>query len=372
MKTALICDQLTGYGEQSRIIDCFLDIFPDADIFTFFLLPSAVPERIVGRVKQVSVLQKLPFWRHDPLKYRALMPWASELFELSGYDAVISISEFAAKGVITMPKTVHFTYIIGLMNCAWEYGNAPGIYSGIKGIIRSMTGTYLRLWDTVSTKRCDYMIASSGYIKEKIAKYYDINADTILPPVDTERFGKAGPAGEGEYYLIRSALIRQKDLRYALRTFAANGKPLLVTRTDHVDEYILKKAVNSPNIRFIKDPGLNDLALYGKAKAFISPGAEDIGLHLAEAAACGTPVIALNAGAAPEILNGRNGILFPKADEGSLNAALDELESSSLEETGIVSSVSHFSRDRFRNTFWEYFNLKMNAHSEIIRSVHGR
>ncbi len=50
---------------------------------------------------------------------------------------------------------------------------------------------------------------------------------------------------------------------------------------------------------------------YRKAKAFLFPGEEDFGITMAEAASCGTPVLALNKGGSLEVvIEGKTGEFF--------------------------------------------------------------
>ena len=64
-------------------------------------------------------------------------------------------------------------------------------------------------------------------------------------------------------------------------------------------------------------------ALVGDARAVILPGEEDFGLVPLEAAAAGTPTIALRAGGALEtIVEGETGVFFDDPNDESLAAAI--------------------------------------------------
>ncbi|HEX5474906.1 MAG TPA: glycosyltransferase, partial [Vicinamibacterales bacterium] len=66
---------------------------------------------------------------------------------------------------------------------------------------------------------------------------------------------------------------------------------------------------------------------YRRAQALVSPSLyEGFGLPAAEAMACGTPVIATNAGALPEVVaDGETGVIVPRADERALAGAMASL-----------------------------------------------
>ena len=72
---------------------------------------------------------------------------------------------------------------------------------------------------------------------------------------------------------------------------------------------------------YLSDAAVN--ALVGDARAVILPGEEDFGLVPLEAAAAGTPTIALRAGGALEtIVEGETGAFFDAPDDASLAACL--------------------------------------------------
>jgi glycosyltransferase involved in cell wall biosynthesis len=66
-----------------------------------------------------------------------------------------------------------------------------------------------------------------------------------------------------------------------------------------------------PNVRFVDGVDDDQLRrLYRTAEALVAPGVEDFGIIMAEAQACGTPVIAPNAGGSKDIVvDGETGLL---------------------------------------------------------------
>ena len=60
MKVALVHDWLTGMRGGERCLEAFLDIYPQADIFTMIHIKGSVSKKIEDRVKEVSFLSKIP------------------------------------------------------------------------------------------------------------------------------------------------------------------------------------------------------------------------------------------------------------------------------------------------------------------------
>jgi glycosyltransferase involved in cell wall biosynthesis len=90
------------------------------------------------------------------------------------------------------------------------------------------------------------------------------------------------------------------------------------------------------------------------ARAFVFGAPEDFGILLAEAQACGTPVLAYGRGGAREIVRDLGspeptGVLFPEQSPESLNDAVQRFESStSITAESCRSNALRFSTRVFR------------------------
>lgn len=100
------------------------------------------------------------------------------------------------------------------------------------------------------------------------------------------------------------------------------------------------------------------------AKALIVPSLfeEPFGMVTIEALACGTPVIALDSGALPEVVSQRAGIIVPKSDDE--NAMIDGL-------AGAMSEIDKLDPRECRKLFEENFTIDKMAdgHLEVYRSL---
>ena len=91
------------------------------------------------------------------------------------------------------------------------------------------------------------------------------------------------------------------------------------------------------------------VALYRSSYAMVFPGVEDFGIVMAEAQACGTPVIATAAGGALDIVEpGRTGWLLADPSVESIRAAVIEAVAEPFAADTIAAAAGRFSSARFR------------------------
>ncbi len=106
-----------------------------------------------------------------------------------------------------------------------------------------------------------------------------------------------------------------------------------------------------PWVRYHRAPAERDIpGIYASADVWLfTSDSEGFGLPLLEAMACRTPVIATAAGAAPELINGRNGVLVP-SDATAFADAMQRFEAMTQEEWAGFSQAAY---DTVHNYTWE-------------------
>jgi glycosyltransferase involved in cell wall biosynthesis len=190
----------------------------------------------------------------------------------------------------------------------------------------------LRLWDFASAARVDDFVANSENVRRRIWKTYRRDSSVVHPPVAVEAFFHR-PAED--YFLAVSELVPYKQLDYAVRAFAKNGRRLRVVGDG--PDYARLKQAGGGSVEFcgrVPDAELREL--YARCRAFLLPGEEDFGIATIEALASGKPVIALGRGGALETVplqQPAGGVLYQEASEADLNRALarfDALEAAIL------------------------------------------
>lgn len=236
-----------------------------------------------------------------------------------------------------------------------------------------------RVWASWAHRRAveaaDEVIAVSTFIADEVRELFGkspARIKTIPSGVDHERFRPVRDAPLQQalrarydlpesFYLYVGPYSTNKNLRIIVEAYAQAGgqgagiRPVVVVGDNR------RAALYSATIDRVKQAGLTHLfkflgsvahqelaGLYTMAVALIYPSLyEAFGLPPLEAMACGTPVIASNRTAIPEIV-GDAGLLFDPTDGGALLNALSQIQNESVRR-GLIEKGLH----RARQFTWE-------------------
>ncbi len=313
MRVAIVHDWLTGMRGGEKCLEVFCEIFPEADLFTLVHVPGSVSPAIERRLVATSPLQWIPGAGSRYRHLLPLMPTAVRMFDLAGYDFVLSSSHCVAKGARGSHRAFHLCYCYTPMRYAWSayeaYFGGERLWGPARWVVPRVMA-YLRRWDAEASQGVDEFVAISHTVADRIRRFYGREADVLYPPVDTERFRPRG--APGEYYLVVSAFAPYKRVDLAVEAFNRLGRPLKVVGTGQDFERV--RGMGRSNVEFLEWRDDASLAeLYAGCRAFVFPGVEDLGITPLEAQACGRPVIAFGAGGALETVVGleRDGLPYP-------------------------------------------------------------
>lgn len=356
-RVALVHDWLTGMRGGERVFEVLCELFPAADVFTLVHVPGSVSPAIERHTIRTSFVQRLP---HSATRYRhylPLFPAAIEAFDLSGYDLVVSSSHCAAKGVRTPAGCVHLCYCYTPMRYIWDqYGEyfGPGKASLPVRAAMALVRGPLQRWDLRTARNPHCFVAISENVRERIRRIYGRPSDLIYPPVDTARF--AVSRGDGEFYLVVSALVPYKRVDLAVRAFTRSGEPLVVVGTGPEEARL--RAMAGANVRFEGWVADRDLgAYYARCRALIFPGEEDFGIVPLEAMASGRPVVAYARGGALEtVTEGVTGVLFERQTEEALLEAVIRVRQARIDPEAARSAAERFDRALFKGTMAAYIS----------------
>jgi len=364
-KIAIICDWIKDWWWAEVVLEQFLEIFPNADIFTsiFFQENNNI---FKNRKITTSFIQKIPVLNKSHKLALNLRPLAFESFDLSEYDIVISSTSAESKWVITKPDCLQICYCHTPTRYFWshyhEYLKMMEFW-GVLNFIWKLTAPKLihklRQWDFVAAQRPDYFIANSINTQNRISKYYDRESEVIYPSIDISKF-KYNENKE-DYYLYVWRCIPYKKFDLIVDTFNENWKKIiLVTNTDNKLYRELKNKSKS-NIEWkLNISREKTLDLFSNAKAFLFPVEEDFGLVPVEAMACWTPVIAYNKWWALEtVVNWKTGIFFDKQDIISLNNWIIKFENTKFNKKEIRKHAENFDKKIFKEKLLDFINKKL-------------
>lgn len=143
-------------------------------------------------------------------------------------------------------------------------------------------------------------------------------------PVDTEFFGCG--AGEGGYLLVLGRISAMKGVDTAIEVAERCSLPLVIAGNigshpedqEHFERVILPR-IDGQTVRWtgpVNDHQKRELLQGAHAMLFPIRWEEPFGTVMVEALACGTPVIAMRRGAAPEVVqHGTSGFLCDSVEE---------------------------------------------------------
>ena len=300
MKIAIVHDWLNGMRGGERVLEAFLNLYPQADIFTLLHVPGATSKQIDDRVKETSFLQSIPgiqkFYRYC----LPLYPAAISRFKFDDYDLVISLSHAAAKNV-NVPKHIpHISYCFSPMRYIWDQAEQ---YFGPAYRLLWPILKLLRKWDRKGGRRATRLVGISKFVAARIRCFYMRRADVIYPPVEASWIKPRKEGERGEAFLYAGALVPYKRPDLAVKACTKLGVPLWIAGAGP-EEQNLKKIAGS-NVKFFGRISDEEFAeLFKNCRALIFPGTEDFGLIPLECLAAGRPVIALHSGALRETLSG--------------------------------------------------------------------
>jgi len=382
LKVALVHDYLVEYGGAEKVMECFASIFPDAPIYTLVYDPKLVKKIVPDRIVRSSFLQKIPFARTSHRFFPMLMPMATESFDLSYYDLVLSDSASYAKGVITSPKALHICFCHTPTRYVWDDCQKYILEFSYPGLLRRLVPlglNYVRLWDRLASSRVDCYIANSRLVAERIRKYYQRPSTVINSPVFVDelisprqqkdrgifkrRYAKSSQR-EG-YYLMLGRLMSYKKFDLGIKAFNRLKLPLKIIGEG--PEFKKLKQLAGPSVKLVgalppRDPRVAQYL--AQSKALIFPQEEDFGIVPLEAMVSGKPVIAFRAGGALETVQENvTGVFFDRQNVDSLVRAVKDFELKSsqnfFDPFKIHEYALKFRKEAFEGRVKEYILQKL-------------
>jgi len=355
MDIAIAHEWLAQRAGSEKTFLALAGLFPDADLYALTNeLGDALGDQRAVRTTFVSDVGLLRQHRSFALP---LMPLAWRMLRARPYDVVITSSHACVKGFYPARAALQLCYCHAPMRYVWDEHDDRGRLhrAGRYGPVPA-----LRQWDRRSVRWVDSFAANSTAVQERIARYYDRSSRVIPPPVDTDFYCPAPPAGEdeddradlpsGPFLLACSRYIPYKRLDLAILAADRVGLPIVLAGggPGEAELRALAETVDVP-VRFERAPSDRRLrALYRGAAAFVFPALEDFGIVAVEAQACGTPVVALAAGGALDsVVDGVTGALAAAQDVDEFAAAIGRVVDGDLDPAACVAHAAGFSHAAF-------------------------
>lgn len=366
-RVAIVHEWFTVWAGSENVVEQFLDLFPRADLYAVIdFLPLSERHRLRGRTPITTFLQKVPGCKRFYRTFLPLMPLAVESLDLSRYDVILSSSHAVAKGVLTRPGQVHICYCHTPMRYAWDLQNRYLRDTQPLGLLKSVAARallhYLRMWDVRTANGVDLFLANSSYVSARIRKTYRRESVVLHPPVDTEYFQLQ--ERKGDYYVTASRLTPYKCVHHIVEAFAKMPSRRLLVLGSGPDESRCRKLATS-NVTFCGHVPVEKLReALQSAKAFIYAAEEDFGIVMAEAQACGTPVICYAEGGSRDIvIPEETGLLFHRQTADDICRAVQEFENRghNYDPAVIRQNAERFSRENFRKRLYRVLERVLDS-----------
>ncbi len=354
MRVALVHDFLTQYGGAEKVLEAFLELWPDATIFVLVKRDEIVKQFFNRYKDQIisSFVQKMPFAEKNHQYYLPLMPYAAESLNrklIDGeFDIVISDTAAFVKGSKMPGNIPHLSYIHTPTRWLWE--ETKDYIKNTKSIARY--GAYpfipwLRRWDFNAAQKPTHFATNSRFVRDKIEKYYQRNAEVIHPPTDIPSIEPANKEEIKDYYLIISRLEPYKKIDIAIQAFNILGLPLKIIGVGSDARLRMMADYDVEFLGFVPDEKKWEYLRH--CRALIYPQIEDLGITAIEAMAVGRPVIAYRAGGAIEtIIEGKTGEFFNEQTPRALADAVRKFDWEQYDPAEIRAHALKFSKERFK------------------------
>lgn len=357
MKIALVHEFLNQLGGAERVLNNFLEIWPEAVVHVILYDKEKTNGQFEKYQKKISWLNELPGIKKHPRLFLALMPKAIESFRFDDFDLVLSDSSSFAKGAKAAGKA-HICYCHTPTRFLWsmpEYIDNQQ-YPQILKTIGKQYLKRLKKWDFEAAQRPDFFIANSRNTQIQIRKFYNRDSIVIPPPVDADFFHPVSQ--KNDYFFTASRLEPYKKVELVIEAFNQLGLPLKVAGSGTHSENLKKMA--KPNVEFLGRVSDEQLRiLYSEAQAFIFPAEEDAGIMILEAQACGTPVIAYGKGGALEtVIEGETGLFFKEQNVESVKSSIEHYDTSMYRSEILREHALRFDKKIFQKKIKEFVEEK--------------
>lgn len=365
MRLALIHDHLNQEGGAEKVLHVLHTMWPEAPIFTLIHDTAHI-----GLFKNADVrpsfIQKIPLAKKMFRLCLPLMPTATESYDLSDFDVVISSSSAFAKGAITKPNTLHICYCHTPTRYLWsdtkEYVSELNVPAVVKLCLPPLL-TWLRIWDKAAADGVDLFVANSHTVAHRIKKYYGRDAVVINPPVETDSFSISREPKK--YFLSGGRLVAYKRFDLVVNALTKLGLPLKIFGTGPIQSDL--KKIAGKNVEFLGRVSNEEKAkLYQGAIAFIHPQEEDFGITPIESMASGRPVIAYRRGGVLEsIVEDKTGVFFDDQSWERLATTVRDFDETKFNPETIRAHAIKYSTERFKEKFSKFVHDK---HVEFKKS----
>jgi glycosyltransferase involved in cell wall biosynthesis len=344
---AIVHDYLTQRGGAERVVLSMLRAFPGASLYTSLYEPAATFPEFAETDIKTSALNRVPaLRRHHRLALPVLAPAFSRL-DVDAEVAICSSSGWAHGAHVTGRKLVYCHAPARWLYQTDRYVRDRG--AATRAAL-SLLAPALRHWDRRAARGADRYLVNSTAVRDAAFAAYGITAD-VLPPPPALSPGGGEVALDGiepGFVLCVARLLPYKNVDAVIAAADAVDDLLVVVVGTGPDEERLR-ARASDRVHFagaVPDEQLR--WLYRSAALLVAVSYEDYGLTPLEAAAFGTPCVALRFGGYLDtVVEGETGVLVEQPNAHAVAAGIRRALDREWDAERLVAHAECFSEQRF-------------------------
>ena len=333
-----------GYGGIERIVSMLTEeLTRRGHEVTLFASPGSRTS-----AKLVSVF--------DRSLSEANIPWSNPIWNLRNLSTAFEMAEKGEFDLVHSHLDLWALFFQGISRVSVVHTMHNPLYRTNADATKD---DRLRLFTEEAHRTNNVFISESA---RKLAMIDIPKSRVIYNGIDLEhfRFNKKG----GEHFVWIARMNKHKGVENAIAAAEKlNTKLLLAGRIDPTQQEYFDKIIKphlNENIKYMGELQDNELSdFYGNAKALLYPieWEEPFGLVVAEAMACGTPVIAYRRGSMEELIkDGKSGFVI-ESDIEKLVAAMKKINQ--LDRRAVRKHVeNNFSKERMADEYEKlYYEL---------------
>lgn len=283
-------------------------------------------------------------------------------------DLLVSTSSAAIKGLRAPSHVPHLCYCHSPARYVWSPQMQGEYASGgrLSSLALRLYGPSFRQWDRRTASHVTRFIANSTHTAALIKEAYGRESVVVHPPVRTTFFTPDPGVARTDAWLVVAALEPYKRVDLAIRAAGLAKQRLIIAGAGSMREKLEAIARENATGLVTFESRVSDdrlRTLYRSARLLLFPQIEDFGIIAAEALACGTPVVARNAGGSLDIVeHGVTGSLFSEASPEAVVEAARRCPALSRATTdACVRSAARFSEERFDREMLDVINTCLAA-----------
>lgn len=386
MKVAIIYDYVPALGGGGeRLLQDLVAHFQNNEVTLYFgfTVDSSFSRSYVAKFQETLGKQhvftgpKIRFFKQ--IWFRILnfmLPALLHNLDLQKYDLVISYTAFIAHAIIPPEKGKHLLYMNTPARFLWNLSHSYSILKELSSpfLITDIMRFRSQLYDLDGIQRVPSILAISRATAQRIDSYYNRPATILYPASINDEVLKTDYTNDtlqrelGTYYTHVSRIESYKNLDLLLDlvqkenipeniVIMGDGPylPQLRKRLRHLKQE--RVVLNSINITLEKYGNVfltgfieetKKMQILANASASFALNDEDFGITKVESLAVGTPIIGLEAGATPELIQeGKNGVLFQNPTTEALVSAIQKHRGNSYNKKTLRDSAKMFTTSAF-------------------------